>query len=76
MRSPEISNQNVRANYMNMFLLWAKPLSDPAEYGLNVTIHKHDHIYSQKDTAERKYRQLFWNVFKMQEIISRMRGFA
>ena len=24
------------------------------EYGLNVTIHKHDRIYSQKDTAERK----------------------
>ena len=46
------------------------------EYGLNVTIHKHDRIYSQKDTAKRKYRQLFWNVFKMQEITSRMRGFA
>ena len=28
--TPEISNQNFRANYMNMFLLWAKPLSDPA----------------------------------------------
>ena len=38
---------------MNMFVLWAKPLSDLAEYGLNVTIHKHDSIYSQKGTAER-----------------------
>ena len=57
--SLEISNQNFRANYMNLFLLWAKPLLDPAEYWLNVTIHKHDLIYSQKDTAERKYRQLF-----------------
>ena len=37
---------------MNMFVLWAKPLSDLAEYGLNVTIHKHDCIYSQKGTAE------------------------
>ena len=52
--SSEISNQNFRANYMNMFLLWAKPISDPAEYGLNVTIHKHDRIHSQKDTSERK----------------------
>ena len=38
---------------MTMFVLWAKPLSDLAEYGLNVTIHKHDCIYSQKGTAER-----------------------
>ena len=30
MSSPESSNQNFLANYMNMFLLWAKPLSDPA----------------------------------------------
>ena len=37
--SPEVSNQNFRANYMNMFLLCAKPLSDPAEYGLNATRH-------------------------------------
>ena len=38
---------------MNMFVLWAKPLSDLAEYGLNVTIHKHGRIYSKKGTAER-----------------------
>ena len=28
--SPESSNKNFRVNYMNMFPLWAKPLSDPA----------------------------------------------
>ena len=52
----EISNQNFRANYMKISFLWAKPLSDTAECGLNVTIHKHHGIYSQKGTAERKYR--------------------
>ena len=36
-----------------MFVLWAKPLSDLAEYELNVTLHKHDCIYSKKGTAER-----------------------
>ena len=35
-----------------------KPLLDPAEYGFIVTIHKHDRIYSQKGTSERKYIQL------------------
>ena len=34
-----------------MFVLWAKPLSDLAEYELNVTLHKHDCIYSQKGTV-------------------------
>ena len=76
MALPEILNQNFCANYVKMFLLWAKPLSDLAKYRLNVTIHKHDCIYSQKGTAQWKYRQWFWNVFKMQEIISRIRGFA
>ena len=76
MALPEILNQNFCANYVKMFLLWAKPLSDLAKYRLNVTIHKHDCIYSQKGTVQWKYRQWFWNVFKMQEIISRIRGFA
>ena len=31
----------------------------PAEYGLIVTIHKRDRIYSKKGTAERKCCQLF-----------------
>ena len=41
-----------------------------------ITMHIHDSVYSQKVAAKRKYCQLFWIVFKMQEIISWTRGFA
>ena len=33
---------------MMMFFLWFRPLSNPAWYGLIVTIHIHDSIYSKK----------------------------
>ena len=70
-RSPEISNQVFRANYMNVFL---NDLSccqiQPGAGSLS------RYTYSQKLVAERNYCQLLWNVFKMQKIISRTRGFG
>ena len=32
-------------------------------------------VFTVKKEPLNEYRQLFWNVFKMQEILSRMRGF-
>ena len=56
-----------------MFFLWFRPLSNPAWYGLIVTIHIHDSIYSKKNG---RWTKILSFVLKCVQIISRTRSFA